>query len=132
MSDIEPYQPTENQLKMLAALAKHRGVVSPAVGEAGIARSTHYEWVNTIPEYAALVAETKEIAHDFVESMLFSRIEEGSDVLIKYYASTQMKSRGYGENLDLTTKGESLNTNMFELFMLASEKADAEQTPPQS
>lgn len=119
------FEPTEIQIRMLSALAKHRGVVTPACRECGIARDTYYGWLERYEGYAKLVREVKDIAHDFVESIMFQRIEEGSDALIKYYLSTQARDRGYGESVDVTTKGETIKPASFDLDALTPDQRAA-------
>lgn len=120
-----PFKPTEIQIKMLSALVKHRGVVTPACKECGIARDTYYGWLERYKGYAKLVKEIKAIAHDFVESIMFQRIEEGSDALIKYYLSTQAKDRGYGESLDVAAKVETVPVDAFDLSNLTPDQRAA-------
>jgi len=47
--------------------------------------------------YASAYRDIEESAIDHVEDKMFSRIEEGSDSLIKFYLATKGKKRGYVE-----------------------------------
>ena len=82
---------------MIETLKKCLGVVSAAVDKVGIARSTHYEWLLSDPEYKAAVDEIAERAIDFVETKMFEGVNNNDSGLIKYYLSTKGKSRGYVE-----------------------------------
>lgn len=82
---------------MLEVLKKCLGVVSAAVDKVGIARSTHYEWLLSDPEYKAAVDDIAERAIDFVETKMFEGVNNNDSGLIKYYLSTKGKNRGYVE-----------------------------------
>ena len=83
--------------KMLAALEKSLGIVSSAAKYAGIARNTHYEWMQSDAEYKAKVDELSNIALDFAESKLFESIKNGSDTATIFLLKTKGKHRGYVE-----------------------------------
>ena len=107
------------QRAMLQALEKTLGVVSSAVKQVGIARSTHYEWLDqsskTYSEpYAREVHAVKDVALDFVESQMFQKIQgvkvttadgqtaykrDPDATCIIFYLKTQGKNRGYIERV---------------------------------
>lgn len=103
-----------NKKKMLEALKENNAVVSVAADIVGIHRRTHYEWLNTDPEYAEEVDDARERARDFVDQQMYKRIEEGSDRLIQFYQQSINRDRGYTikNEIDVTTKGKSLNAGM--------------------
>jgi hypothetical protein len=96
---------------MVEALEKALGVVTTACKSVGIARSTHYLWMDTDSEYKILVESLQDVALDFAESRLFKSIEAGSDTATIFFLKTKGKKRGYIERqeVDHTTKGESIN-----------------------
>lgn len=104
---------------MIEALKKSLGRVTDATRAVDIARSTHYLWMETDPEYKAAVAELNEIALDHVESKLFELINgaeyqavsEGAVLTLKdapnptaciFYLKTKGKARGYVERQEIT------------------------------
>lgn len=94
---------------MLEALAKNLGVVTPALAEVGIVRSTYYEWLKNDEEFRAQVEDMPDLALDFAESQLLQNIKSGSDACVIFYMKTKGKKRGYIERNELTGKeGESL------------------------
>jgi hypothetical protein len=82
---------------MIEALEKSLGVVTTASKSAGIARSTHYQWMIDDEEYKAAVEDLSDVALDFAESKLFKSIEGGSDTATIFYLKTKGKRRGYIE-----------------------------------
>ena len=82
---------------MVAAMTKALGNVSLACKEAGIARVTHYEWMNVDPKYRAEIENISEMAIDYVESKLMKMIEGGDTTAAIFYLKTKGKSRGYVE-----------------------------------
>ena len=97
----------ENKKKMIEALQKSLGLVSPAIRTVGIERTTHYEWVRTDFEYAERVAEIKESRIDFVEGKLSEAINNLNPTLIMFYLNRHAKSRGYGRDADIVLQDES-------------------------
>lgn len=97
--------------KMIEALEKSLGVVTTACKSVGIARSTHYDWMESDEDYKKSVEGLQDVALDFAESKLFKSIENGSDTATIFYLKTKGKKRGYIERqeVDHTTKGESIN-----------------------
>lgn len=82
---------------MVEALKKTLGVITPAAELVGITRQTHYNWYNDDEEYHQEIDNIKEMAHDYVESKLYSGIKGGNTAMTIFYAKTQMKKRGYIE-----------------------------------
>jgi hypothetical protein len=56
---------------LLEALRASLGVVETACQKVGVARRTHYYWLEKDPKYAAAVAEVEDVAIDFGESQLY-------------------------------------------------------------
>lgn len=89
-------------------LYKSLGVVSHACKKAEIARKTHYEWINTDPEYKAEVENMPDFVLDFAENALFKLIEEKNPQATMFYLKTKGKKRDYVErqeieaNIDMT------------------------------
>jgi len=97
---------------MVEALEKSLGIVTTACKQVGIARSTHYEWMESDPEYKAAVEDISEIAIDFAESQLQRRIKDGSDTAIIFYMKTKGKRRGYIERQEVEHSGNAINLNI--------------------
>jgi len=107
-----------NKQRMLEALEKTLGIVSPATRLSGISRATHYHWLGNDPEYRAKVSEMTDLALDFVESSLLKQISKGNVTAIIFYLKTKGQVRGYGQGkhsnypkteLDSLTDEELLN-----------------------
>ena len=90
---------------MLAALERTLGVVSTAAKIAGIDRTTHYFWMSEDADYAAKVAELKNVALDFAETKLHAAIESMDTNAIKFFLKTQGKQRGYIEQNEVNVTG---------------------------
>jgi hypothetical protein len=96
--------------EMLAALKDTLGVVSPACEMVGISRNTHYVWMKEDEEYKLSVDDLLEFQMDFVESKLFTNINNGDISSTIFYLKTKAKKRGYFEksNIDHTTNGKDV------------------------
>ena len=86
---------------MLEALEKALGVVTTACHTVGIARSTHYNWLNDDPDYKAAVDSLADVAIDFAESQLFKQIKGGIPASTIFYLKTKGKKRGYIEGQEI-------------------------------
>jgi hypothetical protein len=87
---------------MLAALDKSLGIVKTACQEVGIARQTHYNWMEADPDYKQAVESIGEGVIDFVESKLHTLIVNGDTAATIFYMKTKAKKRGYVERQELT------------------------------
>lgn len=100
---------TENyKSKMLIALEKHLGLVTPACKEVDITRQTFYRWLSEDPDFKLKVDEINDIQGDFVENQLFKKIKEGSERSILFYMRYKGKKRGYSDSIDITSDGKSI------------------------
>lgn len=99
---------------MIAALEQSLGVVTTAVRQVGIARSTHYDWMNNDPDYKAAVEDIADIALDFAESKLHKQIDKEDTIATIFYLKTKGKRRGYIEKTetDLNVTGTLQITGM--------------------
>lgn len=99
LDDFKPktLKKEHQQAALINALRSTLGVVSTACNLSGIARTTFYTWYREDPEFRAAYDDMKNEALDFVESKMFERIRQNSDVLIQFYLKTQGKDRGYVE-----------------------------------
>lgn len=98
---------------MLEALRKSLGIVTTACQNVGISRVTHYEWLNTDPEYKKSVEALDDVVLDFVESKLHTSINNGSDTATIFFLKTKGKKRGYIEKQEIINT--NLNTDLNEL-----------------
>jgi hypothetical protein len=93
---------------MLEALEKSLGVVTTACRVAGIARATHYVWMERDAEYKKAVDGISDIALDFAESKLHSQIADNNTAATIFYLKTKGKARGYVERYDVTSNEQTI------------------------
>lgn len=100
------------------------GVVSRVASSLGVARKTIYEWCDKDAEFQAVLDEYKGKLLD--ECIKVARItalgipkldsdkkvigwkERPDGNMLRYFISTLGKKEGYGESIDITSKGESV------------------------
>tara|TARA_S200002703_G_scaffold30768_1_gene26765 strand:- start:171 stop:536 length:366 start_codon:yes stop_codon:yes gene_type:complete len=87
---------------VLESLEKSLGVVTTAVKQVGIARSTFYDWMKNDQEFASQVDDINNIALDFAESQLHKQIRDGNTSATIFYLKTKGKRRGYVERQEIT------------------------------
>jgi hypothetical protein len=83
--------------RMIQAMRKHLGNVTKCTDIVGIARSTHYDWMNSDPAYKAEIENIDDIVLDFVENKLYEKIEGGDTTAIIFQLKCKGKKRGYIE-----------------------------------
>lgn len=89
----------------IEALPKSLGIIEPAMRAAGIgSRRTVYRWKDADEAFEEAEAE----AGDFVETQLLKLIREGNPTAIIFYCKTKLRSRGYHENVDVTSGGQAI------------------------
>lgn len=86
---------------MLEALRANMGIVSKAAEAAGIARSTHYLWLQEDEEYKQAVEDISEYVIDFAESALYRLIKEKNPQATLFFLKTRGKARGYVERQEI-------------------------------
>ena len=90
---------------MIEALEKSLGIVTTACKQTGIARSTHYDWMQKDENYKAAVDGIADIALDFAESQLHKQIQSGEVSSTIFYLKTKGKRRGYIERQEIDHSG---------------------------
>lgn len=93
--------PELNKKRVLEALERTLGIVTPACKEAGISRNQFYVYYNTDPEFKAAVDDINEVTLDFVENQLLKKIKEGENQAIMFYMKYKARKRGYTEKIEL-------------------------------
>lgn len=94
--------------KLLVALEKTLGIVTPACKEVGIHRDTFYDWYKRDEDFKRRVDDINDITLDFAENQLFKKIKEGSERSILFYMRYKGRKRGYTESLDITSDGQAI------------------------
>ena len=101
---IVKVKPTKTDIKkkaMIAALTKTLGVVTTAVNIVKMDRSMHYDWMALDPEYRKAVLSIEDVALDFAESKLHTRIGSGDTTATIFFLKTKGKKRGYIERSEV-------------------------------
>ena len=70
---------------MLQALEQSLGVVTTAAKQAGIERTTHYNWLKEDEAYKEAVESLEAVALDFAETKLFSLINNEDTAATIFY-----------------------------------------------
>lgn len=100
--------PELHKKKLLEALEKSLGIVTPACKEVGISRNQFYVYYREDADFRAAVDDINEITLDFAENQLLKKIKEGSERSILFYMRYKARKRGYD---DSTSIDMNLNSN---------------------
>lgn len=109
-------QPEIYKKKLLEALEKSLGIVTPACKEVGISRNQFYVYYREDEDFKKAVDDINDITLDFVENQLLRKIKEGSERSIMFYMKYKARKRGYTDSIDITTNGENLNKIQIEII----------------
>lgn len=104
-----------NKKGMIEALEKTLGIVSSACKMIGIARQTHYRWLEEDSEYKKQCTDIENMTLDFAESQLHKQIADGNTAATIFFLKTKGKKRGYIERMELDN-GEDNNTFRVEVI----------------
>jgi dihydropteroate synthase len=102
------HDPEWHKEKLLEALERSLGIVTPACKEVGISRNTFYEYYKTDIIFKEAVDDINDITLDFVENNLLKKIKEGSERSILFYMKYKARKRGYTDSLDITSGGDKI------------------------
>ena len=102
------HNPILNKKKLLIALEKSLGIVTPACKEVGISRKQFYHYYNTDLVFKEAVDDINDITLDFAENQLLKKIKEGSERSILFYMKYKARKRGYSDSLDITSGGDKI------------------------
>ena len=95
----------QHKRAMLKALEQSLGVVTTAAKIAGVARTTHYEWLKTDEDYKQKVTDLENVTLDFAESQLHKQVKEGNTTATIFLLKTKGKKRGYIERQEIQMDG---------------------------
>lgn len=79
------------------ALRDYKGLITDAAKALGIAPRTLRAYIYKHPQVSEAYKEARQQMGDLCESRLFDAIARGESWAIKFYATTQMRDRGYGD-----------------------------------
>jgi len=110
------HDPIWHKKRLLEALERSLGIVTPACKEVGIARNTFYDYYRNDPEFKEAVDDIQEITLDFAENQLLKKVKEGSERSILFFMKYKGKKRGYTDSVDITSAGEKINNIQIEII----------------
>jgi len=101
---------------IINALIQNFGIICNAAHTLGISRVTLKEWIDKEPKLHKAWRDSKEVLNDQVESQLIKNIKDGKETSIIWYMKTQMRDRGYAEQIEIKGQMEvkQLNINVLE------------------
>lgn len=110
-------RPKTSKLKeqFIEVLRKNAGNIKLSCENAGISRSTYYNWIDDDKDFEKAVSIVNEEMIDFAESELLKKITDGNLTAIIFYLKTKGQSRGYIEKQYINQKQLNVPIKVFEL-----------------
>ncbi len=104
-NDTKPAPSRERQKAFIESYIKNMGNISKACEEIGIIRTTYYRWMKK-PRFREMYDMALERHNDLIfQRILNLALKEDKDML-KFWAKTQMKHRGFIEKTEMEHSGE--------------------------
>lgn len=94
--------------QIIDALQKTEGNISAAARALGASRVTIHKRINDSEEVKREYDSVNEASLDEAENELMALVKSGDFRAIKFYLRTKGRTRGYGDQLDVTTGGETI------------------------
>ena len=88
---MKSYKSDTIKKNLISALESNLGIVTAACKQAGVHRSTYYDWYNSVSEFKKAVDDVSDQTLDFVESKLHEKIKDGDTTSIIFYCKTKGK-----------------------------------------
>jgi hypothetical protein len=113
--------------QFIEAYIKKLGNISKACSDVNIDRGTFYNWLKE-PEFKQMFDNAIEEHNDLIYSRIFKKALEEDKDMLKFWAKTQMKHRGFTEQRDIKLSGEVKTNKMTaeELRQIYEECKDGE------
>lgn len=106
--------------KVIAAIENSGGIVSNIARNADVSRTAIYKFLKKYPDLVDLIQEEKDQVSDMAENQLIVAIQNGEPWGVKYWLSTQVKSR-FSYRLENTGKdGGPIETRTEQVFDLGN------------
>tara|TARA_R100000781_G_C3975565_1_gene91711 strand:- start:43 stop:399 length:357 start_codon:yes stop_codon:yes gene_type:complete len=112
-----------NKKAILEALEKSLGIVTTACKQAGVGRTTFYNYYNDDAQFRNKVDDIENITLDFAESQLHQQIQAGNTAATIFLLKTKGKKRGYVERQEITG-AEGLPNNVIVEIIEKNENTD--------
>ena len=104
-TDVSPFSgPLSTRVKKalaLKALAANNGSVIAVMRKVGICRDTYIDWLKGDPAFARQVNAIEETVNDWYEDCFKKLVKEGNPQAVIHASKTRLRSRGYGEKLEV-------------------------------
>lgn len=94
----------------IEAYIRKMGNISKACEEIGIDRKTFYNWLKE-PKFKEMYDNAIKKHNDLIYSKIYHIAAQGDKDMMKFWAKTQMKDRGFTEKQELEHSGGTDNTN---------------------
>ena len=95
--------------EMIQQMSGSLGNIALSCKNVGISRQTHYNWLQSDPEYARDIQDVEEASIDFAESKLKQQIDSGNTTATIFFLKTKGKSRGYTEEVHTVNRNVDMS-----------------------
>jgi len=103
-------KPTKKQVK--DAIKDSGGIIDEIARRLGVSWATARSYINKWEDVKAIYDDENERVLDMAETTILESIKDGNTQDAKWLLARKGKVRGYGDNVDITSKNESIAPKM--------------------
>lgn len=96
----KPYKKTISDKRIVKIYLKNNMKIHPTCKALKISVATWYNWLEASPYLKDMVQTAREEIKDRIEKTLIEKAESGDTQILMFLAKTQLRDRGYGEQLE--------------------------------
>lgn len=96
-----PDKPHWTPKQMIAGIQGTGGIKTAICKNIGCSRTTFDDYLKKHPEIKEAFDEECESVGDYVESQIIAAIRGGDGQMMRFYAQTKMRNRGYGKHVEV-------------------------------
>jgi len=100
------------QEKFIKGFAANLGHIGTACAAAEINRATYYDWQSRDTKFVARLHDKIENINDNLEQVIVAKAHKGDNDLLKFWAKTKMRHRGFIEKQQIETVNINIDMNL--------------------
>lgn len=100
----------EKKQEFLDNYSKNNFHIGNTCKQIGISRDLFYQWKKLYPDFKEAVEKFEDFVLEMAEDVAIQALEEGDKEMARFVLKSLGKRKGYGDKLDITSNGESINT----------------------
>jgi len=137
LTDLDDYQflgdnATVQRKRAVVSAYREEGSIYHAALNSKVNRKTVYRWIDTDPEFAQALEESKEDCYDKAETSVFRKALAGDSLLLMFYLKAHRPKFRDKVTIDIEAVNEEIRERMRQLNSNPAQMLNPRQFPPSS